>query len=124
MIGVFVTSGLTSPGRPVRGMVSPLSAALFLTLSAVSPCAMYQRISPLLRSIALMRAYGGFRSANPRTDRPPPPPSAAGAAAGAGGAFPTRPPPAPPPPPPRRRAAGRAPARLEVMFDRIRGGAA
>src|SRR5215831_13333172 len=54
-------------------------------LSGVSPCATDHRISPLLRSIAVMRAYGGFASGRPRTDRPPPPPSPAGAAlAGAG----------------------------------------
>src|SRR5262249_12677904 len=49
-------------------------------LSGVSPCATDHRISPLLRSMAVMRAYGGFASGRPRTDRPPPPPSPAGAA--------------------------------------------
>src|SRR5207247_9073737 len=62
MTSVLVTSGLTRPGRPVRGTFSPFSAGLFRTLSAVSPCAMCQRISHLFKSIALMRAYGGLRS--------------------------------------------------------------
>ena len=44
------------PGRPVRGIVSPLSAGWFLMLSGVSPCAICQTMSPLFRSIAVMRA--------------------------------------------------------------------
>ena len=55
------------PGRPVRGMVSPFSDGLLRTVSAVSPCAICQRMSPLFRSMALMRAYGGFMSGSPRT---------------------------------------------------------
>src|SRR5215467_7688632 len=125
MSSVLVTSGLIRPARPVRGIVSPLSDGLLRTLSAVSPCAMYQRISPLFRSIALMRAYGGFKSGRPRTVRPPPPsppPAAAAAAAlgaaaagcpavappargaAAGASSPVRPPPAADPDPPVRRA--------------------
>ena len=68
------------PACPVRGIVSPLSAGLFLTLSGVSPCAICQRISPLSRSIAVMRPYGGLMSGSPWTVTPPPPPSAAAAA--------------------------------------------
>src|SRR5436309_9078772 len=82
-------------------------------LSGVSPCATDHRISPLLRSMAVMRAYGGFASGKPRTVRPPPPPSPAGAAlAGAGPsavAAPAPPRPCPaaaaPPPAPRPRPA-------------------
>src|SRR5262245_20867815 len=53
-------------------------------LSGVSPCATDQRISPLLRSMAVMRAYGGFASGRPRTLSPPPPSPAGAALAGAG----------------------------------------
>ena len=54
------------PPWPVRGMSRPLSAGCSLTLSGVSPCAICQRISPLSRSIALIRPYGGLPSGSPR----------------------------------------------------------
>src|SRR5262249_8077349 len=109
MSSVLVTSGPIRPGRPVRGIVSPLSARLLRTLSGVSPCAMCRRISLLFRSIALMRAYGGLSNGSPRTlsDGPPVPPSpdADAAAAGADRAGTSvRPPPAADPEPPVRRA--------------------
>ena len=79
------------PWRPVRGMVRPFSAGWFLMLSGVSPCAICQTISPLFRSIAVMRPYGGLMSGSPWTV------SAAAAAAS--------PPPRPPPARAPRRAA-------------------
>src|SRR5262249_15886545 len=105
MTSVLVTRVPTLPSRPVRGMLRPLRAGLFLTLSGVSPCATCQMISPLLRSMALICPYGGFMMGSPRTDRaPPPPPPPADPVAGA----PARPPgpsaPAPAPDPPVVRA--------------------
>src|SRR5438094_2384008 len=44
-------------------------------LSGVSPCAICQTISPLLRSIAVMRPYGGFTKGRPWMFRAGPPPS-------------------------------------------------
>src|SRR3954471_4027524 len=35
--------------------------------SGVSPCAIFQRISPRLMSIAVIEPYGGFSSGNPST---------------------------------------------------------
>src|SRR6185503_16444926 len=93
---VLVTSTPIRPGRPVRGIFNPLSAGWLRTMSGVSPCAICQTCSPLLRSVAVMRPHGGFTSGSPWTDRPPPPsspPATAGAgppkdggAAGLGGA--------------------------------------
>ena len=53
------------PGRPVRGMVNPLSAGWFRTLSGVSPWANLPHDSPLFKSIAVMRPYGGLTSGKP-----------------------------------------------------------
>src|SRR5580765_1480077 len=100
---VFVTSVPTVPGRPVLGIVTPLSAALLVMFAGVSPCAICQMISPLPRSIALIEPYGGFMIGRPLTFSPPPPPpspppsaAAAGAAAPAAGAgVVAAPPPAP-----------------------------
>ena len=84
------------PWRPVRGIVSPLSAGLFLMLSGVSPCAICQTISPLFRSIAVMRAVRRLDQRQPLNGQA----AAAFAAAGAAGAAarrrpsPVRPPPA------------------------------
>src|SRR5262249_28809847 len=80
---VLVTSTPMRPCRPVRGIVSPLSAAWFLMLSGVSPCAICHRRVPLFMSSAVMRPYGGLMSGKPCRGRWPPPP----------------PPPRPPPPP-------------------------
>ena len=66
-----------APAGPARCAESftPFSAGLFLIASGVSPCAICQTSSPLFRSIALMRPYGGLISGRPCTDTPPPPPS-------------------------------------------------
>src|SRR6185436_156729 len=49
-------------------------------LSGVSPCAICQTSSPLFRSIAVMRPYGGLMIGSPCTNSPlllsPPPPTA------------------------------------------------
>ena len=81
---VLVTNVPTRPGCPVRGIERPLSAGWFLMLSGVSPCTACHTISPLLRSMALMRPYGGLTSGSPRTFKPPPPPPSPSAAAAAG----------------------------------------
>ena len=62
---VFVVSTPMRPVRPVRGMVRPFSAGLFLTLSGVSPWAICQASSPRFMSSAVMRPYGGFTSGRP-----------------------------------------------------------
>src|SRR6185503_15132788 len=121
---VLVTSWPTVPGRPVRGIVTPLSAGLLRMLSGVSPCGTCQRISPRFMSIAVSCPYGGFINGSPRT-------------VGAAGAPPS-PPPAPPalaPDPPVVRApdsalpctngrsflvgsrGGTRPRRLSVLVD-------
>src|SRR5437763_7116391 len=56
-------------------------------LSGVSPCAICQTISPLFKSIAVMRPYGGLMIGRPCTKRPlllSPPPPTAGPVAGTG----------------------------------------
>src|ERR1700687_4951683 len=65
-------------------------------LSGVSPCAICHTISPLFRSRAVMRPYGGLIRGSPWTVRPPPPSPPPPAAP---------PPPAPPRPPPAPAAA-------------------
>ena len=60
---------------PWCDLVAPLSAGLFFTASGVSPWAICHTISPLFRSIALMRPHGGLINGNPCTETPPPPPS-------------------------------------------------
>ena len=59
MTRVLVVSTPTRPVRPVRGIVTPLSAGWFVTASSVSPCTVCQRISPLLRSMAEIVPHGG-----------------------------------------------------------------
>jgi hypothetical protein len=72
------------PGRPVRGS-SCLSAPRGCDAIGASPLATCHLISPLSRSIALMRPYGGLTSGSPysrlctdRRLRRPPTPRAAG----------------------------------------------
>src|SRR5262252_8385817 len=66
----FVTSVPIRPSRPVRGIVRPLSAGWLRTLSGVSPCAICQTSSPLFKSIAVMRPYGGLIIGSPCTNNP------------------------------------------------------
>src|SRR6478735_472860 len=103
---VLVTSWPTVPGRPVRGIVTPLSAGLLRMLSGVSPCGTCQRISPRLRSNAVRRPYGGLMIDSPRTLSPPPPPPPPPPTP----ASPSAPPGGPPRPPPPRPPAPRPPA--------------
>src|SRR5262245_46876418 len=59
---VFVTSGELRPGLPSGGRFNGLSNGWFL---GPSPVGFIQSCSPLLRSIAVMRPYGGFSSGSP-----------------------------------------------------------
>ena len=57
---VGVLSVPTRPMRPVRGRSTPCSNRWPRMLSGVSPCGTCQRISPALRSMAVMRPHGGL----------------------------------------------------------------
>src|SRR5215831_21142389 len=52
-------------------MVSPFSAGWFLTASGVSPAGTCHTISPFVKLIALIVAYGGLSSGSPCTVVPP-----------------------------------------------------
>src|SRR6185436_18739548 len=54
---VLVTSAASRPGVPSGGSFNPLNAGW---LRSPSPLATDQRISPLFRSIATRREYGGL----------------------------------------------------------------
>ena len=96
-----------------------------VTLSGVSPCAICQTISPLLRSIAVMRPYGGLTSGSPCTVSAAAAAfaaagrggcaAAAGAGAAAAGAAPV---------PPRQRAPGQRVALDVVHVRELRSAAA
>ena len=64
---VLVTSVPIRPTRPVRGICTPCSFGWFRTLSGVSPWAICQMMSPLFRSIAVIRPHGGLSSGRPST---------------------------------------------------------
>src|SRR6185503_20147412 len=59
---VLVTSGALRPGLPSGGRLSGLSSGWS---RGPSPLGTIHTCSPLLRSMAVMRPYGGFRSGNP-----------------------------------------------------------
>src|SRR5258708_4766926 len=101
-------------------MSRPLSAGLSLTLSGVSPCAIFHRISPLSRSMAVMLPYGGFPSGSPLTLSP----ATASAPASVAAAVPAtvRPPPAEEPLPPVSRAPAIALPEMYRMSENPAGG--
>src|SRR5438876_3566766 len=60
---VLVTSGALRPGLPSAGRFSGFSSGWFL---GPSPFGTIQTWSPLFRSMAVMRPYGGLSSGRPR----------------------------------------------------------
>src|SRR5262245_56033233 len=96
MTSDLVVSVPMMPDCPVRGIVTPFNAGLFLTLSSVSPWAICHLMVPRSRSIAVIRPYGGLINGKPLTVMPAPPPSPPAGGGGAGAE--SAPAPAPDPP--------------------------
>src|SRR5688572_1485016 len=72
MTKVLVVSGpISDPARPVRGMFSPFRAGWSLTSSGVSPWATCHLMSPLARSIAVIRPHGGLIIGSPLDSEDP-----------------------------------------------------